>query len=102
MINQSKILLGFLFQPLVSDEPIINLLIDWAVSTQRHGAHRAVVVAKFFMFSLFQPLVSDEPIINLLIDWAVSTQRHGAHRAVVVAKLLEKRQADLRNDVRTY
>ena len=33
-------------QPLVSDEPIINLLIDWAVSTQRHGAHRAVVVAK--------------------------------------------------------
>lgn len=33
-------------QPLVSDEPIITLLIDWAVSVKRHGAHRAVVVAK--------------------------------------------------------
>jgi len=31
---------------LVSDEPIITLLIDWAVSVKRHGAHRAVVVAK--------------------------------------------------------
>ncbi|KAL3848034.1 hypothetical protein ACJMK2_018917 [Sinanodonta woodiana] len=33
-------------EPLVSDDPIINLLIDWAVSTQRHGAHRSIVVAK--------------------------------------------------------
>ncbi|XP_052783955.1 mediator of RNA polymerase II transcription subunit 12-like protein isoform X1 [Mya arenaria] len=33
-------------EPLVSDEPIITLLIDWAVSVKRHGAHRAVVVAK--------------------------------------------------------
>ena len=31
---------------MLNDEPIINLLIDWAVSTQRHGSHRAVVVAK--------------------------------------------------------
>ena len=31
---------------MVNDEPIINLLIDWAVSTKRNGAHRAVVVAK--------------------------------------------------------
>jgi len=27
-------------------EPVINLLIDWAVSTQRSGNYRAVVVAK--------------------------------------------------------
>ncbi|XP_060562886.1 mediator of RNA polymerase II transcription subunit 12-like protein [Ruditapes philippinarum] len=33
-------------EPLVSDEPIMTLLIDWAVSTKRQGAHRAVVVAK--------------------------------------------------------
>ncbi|XP_041350095.1 mediator of RNA polymerase II transcription subunit 12-like protein isoform X2 [Gigantopelta aegis] len=30
----------------VSDEPIVKLLIDWAVSTQRTGDHRAIVVAK--------------------------------------------------------
>nr|KAG5692294.1 hypothetical protein BaRGS_009504 [Batillaria attramentaria] len=30
----------------LSDEPVIKLLIDWAVSTQRTGEHRAVVTAK--------------------------------------------------------
>jgi mediator of RNA polymerase II transcription subunit 12 len=38
--------------------------------------------------------------MTLLIDWAVSTKRQGAHRAVVVAKLLEKRQSDIRAEVR--
>ncbi|KAJ8310216.1 hypothetical protein KUTeg_012081 [Tegillarca granosa] len=33
-------------EPLVSDEPIIHLLIDWAVSMYRCGNYRAVVVAK--------------------------------------------------------
>ncbi|KAL8595941.1 hypothetical protein ACOMHN_018253 [Nucella lapillus] len=30
----------------LNDEPIIRLLIDWAVSTQRFGEHRAIVTAK--------------------------------------------------------
>ena len=30
----------------VGDEPIVNLLCEWAVSTQRTGEHRAIVVAK--------------------------------------------------------
>nr|XP_022287518.1 mediator of RNA polymerase II transcription subunit 12-like protein isoform X2 [Crassostrea virginica] len=33
-------------EPFISDEPIIHLLIDWAVSTRRSGIYRAVVVAK--------------------------------------------------------
>ena len=35
-----------IFQPPMSDEPVIRLLIDWAVSTQRTGEHRAIVTAK--------------------------------------------------------
>ncbi len=31
---------------MLGDEPIIKLLIDWAVTTQRTGEHRAVVAAK--------------------------------------------------------
>ncbi|XP_012937095.1 mediator of RNA polymerase II transcription subunit 12-like protein [Aplysia californica] len=31
--------------PPIGDEPIINLLVDWAVSTQRVGDHRCIVVA---------------------------------------------------------
>lgn len=34
------------FQATVVDEAIVNLLLDWAVSTKRTGEHRAVVVAK--------------------------------------------------------
>ncbi|XP_070173165.1 mediator of RNA polymerase II transcription subunit 12-like protein isoform X2 [Littorina saxatilis] len=30
----------------LSDEPVIRLLIDWAVSTQRSGEHRAIVTSK--------------------------------------------------------
>ncbi|XP_067668814.1 mediator of RNA polymerase II transcription subunit 12-like protein [Haliotis asinina] len=33
-------------EPMLGDEPIIKLLIDWAVTTQRTGDHRAVVAAK--------------------------------------------------------
>ncbi|XP_062609383.1 mediator of RNA polymerase II transcription subunit 12-like protein isoform X4 [Saccostrea cucullata] len=33
-------------KPFISDEPIIHLLIDWAVSIRRSGIYRAVVVAK--------------------------------------------------------
>ncbi|XP_069105326.1 mediator of RNA polymerase II transcription subunit 12-like protein isoform X3 [Argopecten irradians] len=33
-------------EPMLADEPIIHLLIDWAVSAQRTGNYRAVVVAK--------------------------------------------------------
>lgn len=45
--------------------------------------------------------MSDEPVIKLLIDWAVSTQRTGEHRAIVTAKLLERRQSELRAEVRS-
>lgn len=34
------------FQPVNQDEPIIQILCEWAVSTQRWGEHRAMVVAK--------------------------------------------------------
>jgi len=30
----------------VVDEAVINLLLEWAVSTKRTGEHRAIVVAK--------------------------------------------------------
>ncbi|ELT92763.1 hypothetical protein CAPTEDRAFT_163894 [Capitella teleta] len=31
---------------MIGDEPVVNLLCEWAVSTQRTGEHRAIVVAK--------------------------------------------------------
>ena len=49
-----------------------------------------------------QAPLNDEPVIRLLIDWAVSTQRSGEHRAIVTAKLLERRQNELRPDVRGF
>jgi len=33
-------------QNTVVDEAVINLLLEWAVSTKRTGEHRAIVVAK--------------------------------------------------------
>lgn len=33
-------------QNMIGDEPVVNLLCEWAVSTQRTGEHRAIVVAK--------------------------------------------------------
>ena len=33
-------------QPNSGDEPVIQLLCEWAVSTKRTGEHRAIVVAK--------------------------------------------------------
>jgi len=33
-------------QTQVVDEAVINLLLEWAVSTKRTGEHRAIVVAK--------------------------------------------------------
>ena len=30
----------------IGDDPVVNLLCEWAVSTQRIGVHRAIVVAK--------------------------------------------------------
>ena len=34
------------FQPPFSEEPVVNLLCEWAVSTQRTGEYRALIVAK--------------------------------------------------------
>ena len=36
----------FVLQPPISDECIVNVLCEWAVSTQRTGEYRALVVAK--------------------------------------------------------
>ena len=33
-------------QPDIGDDPVVTLLCEWSVSTQRIGVHRAIVVAK--------------------------------------------------------
>ena len=37
---------GFSSQPPISGDCVVKILCEWAVSTQRSGEHRALVVAK--------------------------------------------------------
>jgi len=49
----------------VVDEAVINLLLEWAVSTKRTGEHRAIVVARLlekYQMDLTSDVSSNEHI----------------------------------------
>lgn len=60
-----------LFQPFISDEPIIHLLIDWSVSTRRSGIYRAVVVAKLLEKRQFE--LKNEVCVQMYIENSFQT-----------------------------
>lgn len=60
-----------LFQPFISDEPIIHLLIDWSVSTRRSGIYRAVVVAKLLEKRQFE--LKNEVCVQMYIEKSFQT-----------------------------
>lgn len=58
-----------------------------------------VVLSVCFIF--FQASATDEAIALLLFEWAVSKYRVGKFRALAVAKILQRRQAEILEEVNT-
>ena len=50
--------------------------------------------------NLFKASATDEAIALLLFEWAVSKYRVGKYRALAVATLLQRRQAEILEEVR--
>ena len=50
--------------------------------------------------NLFKASATDEAIALLLFEWAVSKYRVGKYRALSVATLLQRRQAEILEEVR--
>ena len=50
----------------VVDEAVINLLLEWAVSTKRTGEHRAIVVAK--LLEKYQMDLTSDVSISIYIS----------------------------------
>jgi hypothetical protein len=88
---------------MVGDDPIVGLLVDWAVSTQRSGSHRAIVVAT--LLEKRQNELRSEVHTHARTHARTHTRTHThthshvSHRAIVVATFLEKRQNELRSEV---
>lgn len=65
--------------------------------------HRKDILCYFVLsvcFMLFQASATDEAIALLLFEWAVSKYRVGKFRALAVAKILQRRQAEILEEVR--
>jgi len=69
----------------MADEAIINLLLEWAVSTKRTGEHRAIVVAK--LLEKYQSDLATEVCIALFYVCCITL--------LIVVGCVEKYLSDL-------